>query len=790
MDIDYFHTEGLNGTSTKTWTNEYEYVTLSGEKDFAHLLDVRGLLFGASDAAAGQATARSMWTAAQARMPSSYSDALRTGPMEIAIPEGTKLWLRLPPLPFGYAWGKAALAGTSIDDAWDEISKYLLAGATELAHANSRDLLDHVVNTQLRAAAGITKVTDATRKKALTGDLYFRTHFRGADTALPIAPDAPGVTKLPQWVTKYNATIFQLRGALNAFQQQTFLMGDDLGWFAKFSRALGALYHVGNLVVIRKGDWFGNYNALVHVTKYCQRNVVLRSLPGGDFGFAWSMSGAPVTQSVLDQRKAAIDQYKLLRDAYKKYPAVYVKQLDDLAQLESDIVAAFAVDPQVGALVQDEIKNAVTWIGSGSGDPPDAAGGLGVLLSTINVPLPTELDPPRNVLRLAATLFMVDAMLSAPTDDAGRSALESRIKSGVASVLALPADQKSKLMGKSGWNDLVSAYTTAVDTAKRATYVGKSAIRLTEMPGVITSKDYALGQFLRRVSKWNLDRFALKQGIAVLRAVAFVTTGVGLVDDLVKAGTHRDWDSLEKLTKDSLSAYGSFARDYFGTRATLKQMFTGSLAKEEADSLKALETRFKPTGDLLGVVSGVWSLSQGVSQRNTVLTAASVANVVGYGIRRLSMREAVAGVVGFDVTVPLLLIGAALDLLNALGPAKADALMHKESVNLLKGTVGMIRNFYERHPPWRPEKSAEFEEMLKNVEDMIPDVDKDDAWTPMLPYSDEDVGRTRARLQEIGFPAEAATKLIPTESTYLMRGTPPPALDPKNWPPNWPDFES
>jgi len=71
---------------------------------------------------------------------------------------------------------------------------------------------------------------------------------------------------------------------------------------------------------------------------------------------------------------------------------------------------------------------------------------------------------------------------------------------------------------------------------------------------------------------------------------------------------------------------------------------------------------------------------------------------------------------------------------------------------------------------------------------MVQDVDDEDEWQPMLPYSDHDVGVTRARLVEIGFsPAEAA-KLIPTETVYWMRGTPPTALDPKFWPPNWPDL--
>jgi hypothetical protein len=102
----------------------------------------------------------------------------------------------------------------------------------------------------------------------------------------------------------------------------------------------------------------------------------------------------------------------------------------------------------------------------------------------------------------------------------------------------------------------------------------------------------------------------------------------------------------------------------------------------------------------------------------------------------------------------------------------------------------MIRHWYERHPQWRPETNPDFEEMLKNVEGMIKDVDNDDVWRPMLPYSDDDALRTRARLQEIGFTAADATKLIPTESNYIMRGSPPTALDPKLWPPNWPDFES
>jgi hypothetical protein len=792
MEIDFFHDEGPHGLRTETWTNEYEYVTGEGEGLFERLVHTRGFLYGARDAGEEHNLAESLWRAAQSKMPASYSDRLRTGPITTALPGGTKLWLKLGPLPSGTAWGLATLSGTSMTAAWSEISKYLLAGAAELAHANPTDLLEHIINTPLRQANAVTRVSAGTLGKSLTGQLYFRARFFVKGDMLPVAPDASGRTVLVEWIRQHNATMFQLRLALNAFRHDLALMGDDLMMLGKVNRVLRALYDIGNLVVIRKGDWFGNYNPLVHDASFCERAVILPSLPGGRFGFTWGVRDTPITKALLDQRRDAVAQYKRMRDAYRKYPAMYVSLVNEACALETDILSALVIDGQVADRVHPEIQSALQWLGSATGgDAPDDAQGLGVLLSMIFADLPPELDPPTNVIRLASTAMILDGLLS-DHDEASRGPLETRVKNALATTMALPSNLRSKLLKRTGWDDLLDAYSTATGLAKKASYADKAAIRATEVPGAITTAKAPLGQFLRRASKLKLDLFDLSNAVAVLRAVGFVVTGIGIVDDVVKLGGAATGqgdvsDAFERLTKDSISAFGSLARDYYGTRAQIRRM-SGSLSDAEAKSLKALEERFKQTGNLLGVVSGVWTAAAGVNQRNTLLTGAGLANVLGYGLRRLGMREALVAVVGFDVTLPLLIVGAGLELLNALGPAKADALMRKESVNMLHGVVELLRGWYNRHPPWRPETSADFEEALKNVEDMIQDVDDEEAWRPMLPYSDGDAGVTRARLVDIGFSSAEAAKLIPTESVYWLRGTPPTALDPRFWPPNWPDF--
>src|SRR5450631_4068822 len=109
------------------------------------------------------------------------------------------------------------------------------------------------------------------------------------------------------------------------------------------------------------------------------------------------MRDAPSTQSLLQQRHDAIDQYKLLRDAYKKYAAAYVALVNNMCDLETDILTALVAEGEV-ADVHTEIKSAETWLASVGGDPPADSAGLGVLLSMINVDLPEQLDPPTDLI--------------------------------------------------------------------------------------------------------------------------------------------------------------------------------------------------------------------------------------------------------------------------------------------------------------------------------------------------------------------------------------------------------
>ncbi|MCL2448294.1 MAG: hypothetical protein FWD17_05055, partial [Polyangiaceae bacterium] len=575
--------------------------------------------------------------------------------------------------------------------------------------------------------------------------------------------------------------------------------GDDLQKLAAYDRVLAALYDIGNLALIRAGQWFGYYHPLVHDAVYCHRQVILGSLPGGRFGFTWSLRDAPSLKALLEQRATAIPIYKQIRDAYRKAPARWLAQVNDACDLESQILFTLLGAGNVPDDVYQEVWKTNDWLGSTpSGDPPDDTKGLGILLGMLRDPLPPELDPPSSLYKLVATTLVVDGALSSH-DDSTRSALETRIKAGLSSALDLPSDLRSKLKEPSGWKKLEDAWKAAATGTKQVNAGAKEAKAAIEVVSTIWPK---------RVAKLAVGRFGDKDALAGLRLIGLFATGIALVDDMIKLGESwaNEGDSSaagRKLEKDTLSAFGTFARDYYKVRLQIANWQRARLLDSEKTALKEMEAAFKPAGAALGAVSGVWSAGIGIADRNALMTISGVANAIGSGIKWF-FADSTAGIgLRLEPLAPwLVLIGASVDIFIALEPPKGDALMRKQATAMMKGVADTLRHWYTQCPPWRA-GSPDFEDMLKNVESMIKDVDREDPWKSMLAFSAEDVKTIRARLVEIGFNQSDAEKLAPIEPhkleipalgpiepDYWLRGTPPPALAPGIWPPNWPALES
>ncbi len=153
--------------------------------------------------------------------------------------------------------------------------------------------------------------------------------------------------------------------------------------------------------------------------------------------------------------------------------------------------------------------------------------------------------------------------------------------------------------------------------------------------------------------------------------------------------------------------------------------------------------------------------------------------VLGYGLRLLATPLILAGI---EVAIPLLLIGAALEVWAALNPPAADDCVKDQLKNMVKGVTSAVGEWYAKRyggVPWRAVDSAAFESALVEVKASASACDGTQ-WSAFLPYSGDDKVSERARWVEIGFNSGDAAKLVPDENgiKYLGEGRPLPRAEP------------
>jgi hypothetical protein len=207
------------------------------------------------------------------------------------------------------------------------------------------------------------------------------------------------------------------------------------------------------------------------------------------------------------------------------------------------------------------------------------------------------------------------------------------------------------------------------------------------------------------------------------------------------------------------------------------------------DALKV--TGWTRIGNGLGVASGIWTFYNGYKKKDLILEAGGVASTLGYGLRVIAVELEIAG--AETGALPLLLIGAALEVWAALNPPAADDCVKDQAMDMVNGVAKAIGEWYARRyggVPWRAVDSPGFESALAEVK-AAASACSGTSWTDYLPYDKDDRTNEITRFGEIGFKDDEAKKLVPEENwvKYLGRGSRPDRLSAPSWPPTWPKLE-
>jgi hypothetical protein len=468
-------------------------------------------------------------------------------------------------------------------------------------------------------------------------------------------------------------------------------------------------------------------------------------------------------------------------------------------------------DPQQA--VRAQAASACDWLATQAGDPPDAAGGVGTLLGMMGAYLKTDQDIPcpPGLLRLNMGVIALDALLSAAdaVDASTRTTREQRIKGAVAKLLRLSGSANDTFTKGNAWDALFSsarlvkkgsatgvrAFQMAAVPSKQALQLTKEAVeRLAKMDDALAGAPKHLRRLLTPVDAEEAEGTVAECAAAVawLRAVGFIASGVSLVEDLL-AMKDPDSDKLQNLLKDIVSTFGSIARDYAKTHKALEgPNWLKGPKWLEADVVRG-DLVNKTLGHTLGVASAVWNSCEGAKKKDIILEASGVFSATGYGLRLL-FEEDVLVVIGFDVTVPFLLIGAAFELWAGTQPKAADDAMKTQTMNMLRGVTQAMSIWYAArgagYTPWRAADTPALETALANAQQAAAACEGATTWTAFLPYNPQDAAGERDRLGQIGFTDEQTRKLVPDELAikYAFRGAVPFTLQPPWWPPQkpWP----
>jgi hypothetical protein len=793
MDIAFFRDDG-EGFGDFAPQTEFVYLTEAGESNFMAIVQMRGFLEDLSSADA-EIRARQMWD--YTRTFFNPPATLRDTPFDrnLKLTDLTELHFRLVP-PQVAKWGSAKVTGQSVHAAVKEITAYLKLGRCVLSHSGEVGLLNHIVNTPARDALHTHIATEHDLGKPFTGTLYFRADFVDVAPVVHVAPDEPGRTRYTSWVDDANAFEAQASRAVKDLDFAAATMHADAKKLDQFQRTVEAIFDIGTLAEWRSVTVVAGVTVpitpqtqLQTYAKDCLKKLVTPSGPNGSFGFSWSLADLEPGKNFARYQTKKLEVYKQVADEFKTAPVAHVRLVTELCDLESEMIAYLAADGDPNKVVAGQLKSAIEWFGSGAGDPPAAAGGVGILLNMLNSPMPAGVPYPAGLLRLAMRAPVLYGIILAP-ERATAKARDGELKDIVTKLLGLSGEPLHMFKEEGGWDYLFSAAGVKKGTT--------AAIRALQLPPDMAKKLESLAKAWKVLDKNKIAAFRktmlnFDDDIAWLRAIGFVGAGLNVLQDALQFKDGKFSDVAVKTLKDSISTFGSFARDFAATRMQLDPAFETLSEAERQAAKDALKTAgLARVGNAFGVVSGIWTLVNGVQKKDIILTMGGFSSMLGYGLRALAVELEISGLE--TGAVPLLVAGAVLEIWAALNPPAADDAVKDGAMFLVDGTTKGVGEWYaERYSSWskwRAMDSPAFESALADVKKSA-SACKDTEWTIFLPYDADDRDRERVRFGEMGFGKGDAEHFIPDENRVKYWGRPstPDKLKPPAWPPSWPKLE-
>ncbi len=287
----------------------------------------------------------------------------------------------------------------------------------------------------------------------------------------------------------------------------------------------------------------------------------------------------------------------------------------------------------------------------------------------------------------------------------------------------------------------------------------------------------------------------LKAGIAWLKVVGFLASGIAVVEDAVKLakGKGDGW----RFGKDLLSLAGSLVRDMVGTLLDLHENAGAFLSESTKEWLEPWKesARLRYVGASLGVIVAGLVAWDGWQKRDPLLGGAGLFSGAGYLLRFLG-KEALRRPISFgiDVSLPLLAVGAGLEVLDAAQPKQANETMRMGVMSIARGLAQACQDWYAKRyaaRPWRKLDNGTCAAALRALAQAGEACERGVPWDAFLPCDEMDWARERVRLREIGFSDADAGRLLLHESLvrYVLRPLTKEWLEPPDWPPPWPDFD-
>ncbi len=198
-----------------------------------------------------------------------------------------------------------------------------------------------------------------------------------------MAPNENGLTVICDWADDAKTLLWRAQEANAALDAQATAMLADLEDLTALGGIARALFDVGMLAGYRDNQTFPPDAPLATFAIDSVKKVIGPSLPGGSFGWMWSVVDRdpehPTPWKAFDQmQKDKLDSYAALAADFKRAPAAHLNLVNAYCALELESLRLLAQDGDTEQQARTTLASALEWFAREvGGTPPESAGGSG-----------------------------------------------------------------------------------------------------------------------------------------------------------------------------------------------------------------------------------------------------------------------------------------------------------------------------------------------------------------------------------------------------------------------------